>query len=128
MDTVDILSCAEFRQFWVAWTEDDGKISAGYGGIPLNDEFIHYADLNFRRVYSVGFSSGHGSDADWTIITKDQSRFPWVRSTYRIFDDSKCSFLNCDSENILQALHPQPVTQQLTLVSTKFPLFDAKCS
>jgi farsoic acid methyltransferase len=72
VDTENILSCEESREFWVAWS--DGTIAAGNGHFPFYHVIMQWEDTDFRAITSVGFASGHGSDADWTIITREQGK------------------------------------------------------
>ena len=62
-DTPDILSCSEYRAFWVDWT--GGLISVGSGGDIGWGTFLSWRDPNPHPVVSLGFSAADSSEANW---------------------------------------------------------------
>lgn len=74
VNTPDILSSTELRQFWVKWS--NGTIRFGKGGVVGLNELMNYVDPQpaFRRhVHSIAVASGLGA-AEWELGQEFGSR------------------------------------------------------
>ena len=63
--TPNILSCDEFRQFWIQWSAN-GAISVGQNALGTS-EFLRYVDIEPHRIYGISISTGSGSTGEWLI-------------------------------------------------------------
>jgi len=64
-NTPNILSCNEFRQFWIQWT-GNGAIAVGQNELGTS-EFLRYVDTEPHRIYGISISTGAGSTGEWHI-------------------------------------------------------------
>ena len=65
VETENILSGGELRNFWVSWK--NGFIQVGYGWVFGRDRFMSWQDPEPRTVHHVTFSSGWGHSGHWEV-------------------------------------------------------------
>lgn len=58
--TPGILSCTDFRTFWVSW--DSNTIRVGHGDETGNDIIVQFVELQSVNVHFVGFSTGKSAN------------------------------------------------------------------
>ena len=63
VNTPGILNCNELKEFWVSWL--NGRLSTGYGGIPLIREIIAFEDTTPTAVNYMAISTGFNSIGEW---------------------------------------------------------------
>ena len=73
-DTQAVLSCTEFRSFWVSWKS--ALIEVGFGEVRGVDTFLSWQDPKPHAVESLSFSSGFGASADF--------RLEWMQGLYNV--------------------------------------------
>ena len=64
--TEDILSCDEYRTFWIQWVNGSG-IYVGEGPEVGVDEIFRFIDLVGKNIRAAGFSTGNGATGSWRI-------------------------------------------------------------
>ena len=66
-DESNIVSCTEFRDFWVSWT--DNHIKSGKGLVVGQDILVAYDDSHSPtyEVNFIGISTGWGAPGTWVI-------------------------------------------------------------
>ena len=62
--TPDILSCDEYRSFWIMWIEKMG-LDVGRGSVIGAGRFMIFRDLKGKNITAVSFSTGYGSTGSW---------------------------------------------------------------
>ena len=71
----NIVSCTEFRDFWVSWT--DNNIKCGKGRVVGEELLVDYYDLSQAyEVKFIGISTGWGSSGTW-IFQKGNKKL-WI--------------------------------------------------
>ena len=65
VDSVNILDCGSFREFWVRWQGD--LIEAGMSGHVGSNRIVHYAETDPRGVDLVSLSTGNGHGGEWVF-------------------------------------------------------------
>jgi len=65
VETVDILSCDEYRYFWISWI--GGWLVVGRGQIVGSSRFVEWMELERTSIGAVAVSSGFTSDGHWLI-------------------------------------------------------------
>jgi len=69
VDTQQLLSCNDYRQFWISW--DNGMVSVGIGwniGVQIFMEWL-IEDQFIIPINFVSLSTGWDSDGDWMVPT-----------------------------------------------------------
>ena len=71
-DEKNIVSCTEFRDFWVSWT--DNHIKSGKGLVVGQDILVAYDDSNSPTygVNFIGISTGWGASGIWLFNGNEQ--------------------------------------------------------
>ena len=65
VDTINILSCDVFNDFWVEWYS--AGIVVGKGTSLSSLEFMRYDDQNIHKINALSFSTGAGSAGEWQV-------------------------------------------------------------
>ena len=66
LQTPDILSCTEYRFFWIYW--DDHVISVGKGSRVFDDEFLRwYGPGVTKHVSALSFTNAAGWSGTWQL-------------------------------------------------------------
>jgi Farnesoic acid 0-methyl transferase len=63
VETPDILSCDEYRYFWISWIS--GWIDVGRGHIVGSSRFLAWLELERTAIATVNVASGFTSDSWW---------------------------------------------------------------
>lgn len=64
-DTPGILSCDEYREFWISWEHD--MIEVGTGTDTGRDMFMNYAGTSLFPIHGLAVSTGWGAEGDWEL-------------------------------------------------------------
>ncbi|CAH1794507.1 unnamed protein product [Owenia fusiformis] len=64
-ETLDIVTCEEFRSFWVSWK--NGLIEVGKGKTHGVGRFMFWTDPNAHVVKALSLATGWGSRGKWTL-------------------------------------------------------------
>ncbi|ELU10678.1 hypothetical protein CAPTEDRAFT_63764, partial [Capitella teleta] len=67
-DTPGILSCDEYREFWISWEHD--MIEVGTGTDTGRDMFMNYAGTSLFPIHGLAVSTGWGAEGDWELNLK----------------------------------------------------------
>ena len=70
MDTPGILSCDEYREFWVSW--DQGTIAFGTGLGPGSYTVASWTDPHYYVVNSIGVTTGDSDYGYWRYYVNDR--------------------------------------------------------
>jgi hypothetical protein len=64
-ETPQILSCTEWRMFWISWIDD--LIEIGTGWELGTAGFIRWYDASPVAIVALGVSTGYSFDGDWIL-------------------------------------------------------------
>ena len=64
-DTLKILDCSEFRDFWIRW-DTNGDIMVGQAALNTG-EILRYTDPDPHPIHSVSISTGEGNLGQWRL-------------------------------------------------------------
>ncbi len=67
VDTPDILSCNEFRTFWIYWTYQ--SVIVGSGSDITEGSFLVYSSESMHYTQAVGFVNSPGIKAEYEFVT-----------------------------------------------------------
>ena len=91
--TLDILSCDQFRSFWITWSNTYGTYNVGTGEVVDQQIFMSYTEDSPRgNIHHIGLSTGYGFSGEWEFhetIGRCNAKLSGYLSCTVVLDPSK---------------------------------------